>query len=396
MDWRRGWERMELSGLTADERSVYLSVQHLAQDVMAKHSVAYDRNKIFPRDHMQLLGRHGYLGLTVDPAWGGGGASYVAQALAVEALAAVDAATAALYEVHNALHLEGIERYGTDEQRRQWLPALISGEWIGGFALSESAAGSHAAAISTRAMKTSDGYRLQGRKAFVTGAGEADCYLVFATVAPERGIEGITAFWVEQSAAGLEVGPTLEKMGLHALNTAELVFNQVRVPETQRLGREGQGYAIALDLLDGGRIGVAAQGTGILRTVLAKSVQYAKTRHQFGQPIGRFQAIQSLLAEMALDLQAARLLTYEAARQRTAGPLQRPLFAMAKWFASEKAVYHALKAIQIHGGYGYLVESGIERLLRDAKVTEIYEGTTEILRTVIAARLLKDYDWDNV
>lgn len=387
---------MGLSLLNDEENAVRDAARTLIRNEIAPHSAEYDAAGRYPRENMACLGQHGYLGMIVDPDVGGAGTTYLAQTLVVEALAEVDPATAVVYEVHNSLHVEAVSRFGTVSQRERWLPALCQGEAIGAFALSEAEAGSNAAALATRAVKEAHGYRLTGRKMFITGGGEADRYLVFATVDPALGQRGITAFVVDKNAEGLSFGPPMSKMGIRAATTAEVVLDDVFVDEENRLGEEGEGYNMALYLLDGGRIGIAAQGLGIMATALSRSLQYAKERHQFGQPIGQFEGVQWRLANMATDLHAARLMTYEAARHREEGPAQRPLFAMAKLFSSEHAVRHAEDAIQIFGGYGYMTEFGVERLLRDAKITEIYEGTSEIMRWVIASHLLKDYDLDNI
>lgn len=387
---------MSLSFLTDDENAIRDAARSLIGREIAPHSTEYDQHGIFPRANMEVLGEHGYLGMIVAPELGGSGASYLAQTLVVECLAEVDPATAVIFEVHNSLHIEALWRFGSSDQKARWLPNLCRGRTIGAFALSESEAGSNAAALATRAMVVDGGYRLTGRKMFITGGGQADQYLVFATVNPEAGSKGITAFIVEKDAVGISFGPAMNKMGIRAATTAEVILDDVFVPKSDRLGQEGQGYFMALYLLDGGRIGIAAQGLGIMAQALSRSLQYARERRQFGRPIGEFEGVQWRLANMATDLHAARLMTYEAARHREDGPAGRPLFAMAKLFSSEHAVRHAEDAIQIFGGYGYMTEFGVERLLRDAKVTEIYEGTSEIMRLVIASQLLKDYDLDNI
>ncbi len=387
---------MGLSVLTEEENTIRDAIHQLVRDTIAKTSAEFDRTQTFPRVNMELLGKQGYLGMIVDPKWGGGGATYLAQTLVVEAIAAADPATAVIYEVHNSLHLEGIWRYGTDLQKARYLPSLCQGTAIGAFAITEPNAGSNAAALTSRAERHGDRYILNGRKMFITSAGEADRYLVFATLDPSLGERGITAFIVEKETQGLSFGPPEDKMGIRASRTSELILDNVEVPVEQRLGEEGKGYAMALYLLDGGRIGIAAQSIGIMTTALERSLTYARQREQFGETIGHYQGVQWRLADMATDLHAARMMAYEAARRREEGPSQRPLFAMAKLFASEKAVLHAADAIQIFGGYGYMREYGVERLLRDAKVTEIYEGTSEMMRLVIASRLLKNYDLDNI
>lgn len=387
---------MALSILNEEENAIRDAILELVKSTIALKSQEYERLAMFPRENIEMLGRQGYLGMIVDPKWGGAGASYLAQTLVVEAIAAADPATAVIYEVHNSLHIEGIWRFGNEEQKERLLPGLCRGTAIGAFAITEAESGSNAAAMRTRAVKSGQEYHLSGRKVFITSAGEADWYIVFATMDPALGEKGITAFIVPKEASGLSFGPPEDKLGIRASRTSELILDDVSVPEENRLGQEGQGYSMALFLLDGGRIGIAAQSVGIMSTALERSLAYARERQQFGRPIGQFEGVQWRLADMATDLHAARLMTYEAAHRREEGPAQRPLFAMAKLFASEKAVQHAADAIQIFGGYGYMREYGVERLLRDAKVTEIYEGTSEIMRLVIASRLLKEYDLGNI
>lgn len=383
---------MSLTTMTDEEAAIRDAILNLVKTDIAPKSAEYDKSRTFPRENLRLLGRQGYFGMVVPPEYGGAGASYLAQTLVVEALAYGCPSTAVIYEVHNSLHIEGIWRYGTEEQKRRWLPDLISGEAIGAFALTEPQAGSNAAAIRTSGERVADGYRLNGHKVFITSAGEAERYLVFGRLKGTAGPDGMCAWVVEQSSPGLSVGPPLEKMGLHASRTAEVRLDNVLVGEEDRLGSEGQAYSMALNLLDGGRIGIAAQACGILSASLERSLQYARTREQFGQSIGRFEGVQFKLSDMATDLHAARLLTYEAALHREDREKIRTYAAMAKLFSSEAAVRHALAAIQIHGGYGYMQEYGVERLLRDAKVTEIYEGTSEIMRLILANHLLRAGD----
>ncbi len=374
---------------TEDEQAIADAVRQLVATAIAPTSDQNDRDQVYPRENLRVLGQHGYLGMTVPAEEGGGGTSYLAQTLVVEAIAYGDPATAVVYEVHNSLHLEAIHRYGTEAQKARWLPSLIAGQHIGAFALTEPDAGSNAAALATVAEPGEGGYRLRGGKVFITGAGEADRYLVFARLPGTSGRDGITAFVVDKEAPGLSYGRAEEKMGLHAAKTGALLLDQVMVPTSDRLGVEGAGYDMALRLLEGGRIGIAAQALGMLGRALDLSLTYARTRKQFGQAIGRFEAVQFKLADMATDLHAGRLLAYDAARVRDDAQRGRMAAAMAKLFCSEAAVRHCLAAIQVHGGYGYMREYQVERLLRDAKVTEIYEGTSEIMRLVIGSQLLR-------
>lgn len=387
---------MGLSMLDGEDNAIRDAIRALVKKEIAPQSMEYDKSERYPRPNLEMLGSQGYLGMIVDPAYGGAGASYLAQTLVVEAIAEADPATAVIYEVHNSLHIEAIWRYGTENQKRHWLPDLCAGRAIGAFALTEAEAGSNAAAIRSRAVPDEGGYRITGRKVFITSGGEAEQYLVFATLDPAMKTSGITAFVVEKDRPGLSFGPPEEKLGIRASRTSEVILDGVWVPAENRLGEVGQGYKMALFLLDGGRIGIAAQGVGIMSQALQRSLKYAGEREQFGRKIGDFEGVQWRLANMATDLHAARLMTYDAARRREEGESQRPLFAMAKLFASERAVQHAADAIQVFGGYGYMREYGVERLLRDAKITEIYEGTSEIMRMVIASQLLRDYDLDNI
>jgi alkylation response protein AidB-like acyl-CoA dehydrogenase len=376
---------------TKDEKSVAEAIGKLVASAIAPLSDANDRAAVYPRDHLRLLGEHGYLGMTIPQQYGGADLGYVAQTLVVEALAYGDPATAVVYEVHNSLHAEAVFRFGTEAQRREWLPDLLAGTAIGAFALTEPAAGSNAAALTTVAepIEGGGGYRITGGKVFITGSGEADRYLVFARLPQTSGREGVTAFRVDRDAPGLSFGRAEEKMGLHAARTGALLLDGVVVPTSYRLGDEGAGYDMALRLLEGGRIGIAAQALGMLARALDLSVAYTKSRTQFGQPIARFEAVQFKLADMATDLRAGRLLAYDAARLREDPQRGRLAAAMAKLFCSEAAVRHCLAAIQVHGGYGYMREYQVERLLRDAKVTEIYEGTSEIMRLVIGSQILR-------
>ncbi|MGC8488740.1 MAG: acyl-CoA dehydrogenase family protein [Clostridia bacterium] len=378
-----------VGGLDPDARMVQEAIIRVVNSTIQPRSAEYDAAGRFPRENLTLLAEQGFLGMTAPAEYGGAGLPYLAQTVVVEALAYGCPATAVIYEVHNSLHTEAVWRYGTQEQKAAWLPKLIDGTWIGAFALTEAHAGSDAADLVSVARPVAGGYRLTGRKMFISSAGEAERYLVFARLPDTTGRTGITGLMVNRDAEGVSFGRPLEKMGLHASKTAEMILDDVFVPVHDRLGQEGEGYQMALSLLDGGRIGIAAQACGMMAAAFQKSRRYSREREQFGQPIARFEGVQFKLADMAIDLHAARLMTYEAARNRDHPDIRR-LAGMAKLFASEAVVRHALAAIQIHGGYGYMKDYGVERILRDAKVTEIYEGTSEVMRLVIASRLLRD------
>ena len=347
----------------------------------------------FPYDIVRKMGELGFLGLTVSEEYGGAGADTVAYVIAVEEIAKVCASTATIMSVQNSLVCQGFELFGDDSQKRAYLPRLASGELLGAFALTEPEAGCDAAAQRTAARLDGDSYILNGSKHFITNGGFADLVLVFAMTNPSLGTRGISAFIVEKGTPGFTVGREEHKMGIRGTSTCELHFADCRVPASQRLGAEGQGFKIAMALLDGGRIGIAAQAVGIAQGALEAALQYAQTRRQFGQTIGSFQAIQWMLADMSTRTEAARLLTYRAAlakdeANKTGARYSREA-AQAKLFASETAVWVTNRAVQIHGGYGYMKEYPVERFYRDAKITEIYEGTSEVQRMVIAGALMR-------
>lgn len=366
-------------------------VRDLARDKIADRVDLLEREAQFPWEELNLLGRYGILGMGIHEEYGGGGADSLAVILAIEELAQVSASISTLFEVHHVLVAESIHDWGDREQKEEYLPSLCSGDLLGAFALTEPGAGSDAAAIKTRANQVSGGYSINGTKAFITGAGEADLYLVLASTSPEKGKKGITAFLVKKENPGLSFGPPEEKMGLMACHTAEMTFNQCQVQSKDRLGKEGEGLKIALSALDRGRLGIAAQAIGLTQAAFHASSRYAREREQFGAPLSSFQAIQWMLADMATDLRAARLLTYSATSKKEKGEAMTLEASMAKVFASEMAMRHTTKAVQIHGGYGYMREYGVERLMREAKLTEIYEGTSEIQRLIIAREVLKNH-----
>lgn len=374
--------------LDAEQRSVQQAAREFAQRELAPLAAAHDESAEFPWDALRALWSAGYLGMTLPERWGGAGAGILEHTLALEQIARADASVSVLMEVHNTLHAEALVRWGSERARDEVLPRLAR-DRLGAFAITEPQAGSDAAAISTRATKEAGGWRLDGQKAFITGAGAADYYLVFAVTDPAKGSRGITAFEVPKEADGLSFGPPQAKMGIRSAHTGPLFLEGVRVDDDFRVGEPGEGYRIALTLLDFGRVGIAAQALGIAQAALDRAVAYAGARQQFGRTIGEFQGIQWKLAEMATEIEAARWLVYRAAWLQSRPGRHTAEISKAKLFASRVAVRAALDAIQIHGGYGYMREFGVERLLRDAKVTEIYEGTSEIHRLVIAASLLR-------
>ncbi len=369
------------------------AVRDLVQKEMAPIAAEIDEQGRFPAESVRKMGELGLMGLAVSEEYGGAGADTVAYVIAVEEIAKVCASTATIMSVHNSLVCQGLELYGEEAQKKAYLPRLASGSALGAFALTEPEAGCDAAAQRTTARRDGDSYVLNGTKHFITSGSFADLVLAFGMTDPAAGSRGISAFIVEKGATGFSTGREERKMGIRAASTCELIFQDCRVPAAQRLGAEGQGYKIALTLLDGGRVGIAAQAVGIAQGAFEAALSYAQARRQFGQPIANFQAIQWMLADMSTRIEAARLLTFRAALAKDASKKGGGRFsreaAQAKLFASETAVWVADRAVQIHGGYGYMKDYPVERFYRDAKITEIYEGTSEVQRMVIAGALLR-------
>jgi len=371
------------------ERAIQETARRFAREAVAPVAAENDRLRRFPKDLVRGLGALGLLAVNVPADYGGSEAGPVAYALALEEISAADCATAVTMGVTNMVG-ETIARYGTEEQKTRCLPRLASGEWLAGaFGLSEPQAGSDPAAMTTRAVRRGPGWVLDGAKQWITSGDVAGVIVVWAKTDPFAGARGVSAFLVEQGTPGLSIGRHEEKLGIRASTTVPLVFEGCEVPDSARLGSVGEGLPIALSALDGGRIGIGAQATGTIRAALDASVRYAKERTTFGRPIAEHQAIAFMLADMATDRDASRLLTLRAAALKGAGePFGREA-AMAKLFSSEAAQRAVAKAIQIHGGYGFTAEFPVERYYRDARVQTIYEGTSEIQRLVIARALLR-------
>lgn len=376
--------------LTDEQRQIAALAAEIAQREIAPKIAQWDREHTFPREVFTTLNDAGITGIVVPEAYGGVDAGYVAYALAVEELARVDAGTAVTLSVHTMI-ASAIARLGTDAQKREWLPRLASGDVIAAFALTEPDAGSDAAAIRSSAKRDGDAYVLNGRKQWCTNGSVAGVTMgMFRTGG--GGARGVTAFLIENTLPGITVEKITEKLGIHTSNTCDLAFDDVRVPANAMLGAEGDGFGSAMNALYGGRIGIAAQATGILAACLDHSVAFAKDRVAFGRAIGAYEGVSFKIAQMAMDLDAARLLVYRAAALADAG---RPFVieaSKAKLFASTAARKAAAEAIQIHGGYGYTTEFPVERFYRDAKITEIYEGTSEIQHIIIARSLLGKLD----
>lgn len=366
-------------------------VRRLAREKIAPRVHSLEREAQFPWEEIELLAKQDLLGMGIPEEYGGAEADSLSVILSLEELARVSSSISVLLEVHHCLVSESILFWGDEYQKEKYLPSLCQGHLLGAFALTEPLAGSDASSITTRANRENNTYTINGTKSFITGAGEADLYLVLASTHPRKGKKGITAFLIRKDNPGLSSGLPEEKMGLMACHTGELSFTNCQVDEEDRLGEEGEGLKIALSALDRGRLGIAAQAIGLTQAAFDASLSYAREREQFGKSISSFQAIQWMFSDMATDLRAARLLTYSAAMKKERGERITMEASMAKVFASEMAMRHTTKAVQIHGGYGYMIEYGVERLMREAKATEIYEGTSEIQRLIIARELLKNH-----
>jgi alkylation response protein AidB-like acyl-CoA dehydrogenase len=341
----------------------------------------------FPRPILNKMAELGLMGITVPEEYGGSGMDFISYIIAINELSKVSAVIGVILSVHTSVGTNPILYFGNEEQKQKYVPKLAKGEYLGAFCLTEPSAGSDAASLKTRAVKKGDKYIINGSKIFITNGGEADVYIVFAKTDPEKGSRGVTAFIVEKDAPGLIIGKDEKKMGLHGSRTVELSFENMEVPEANRLGEEGEGFKIAMANLDVGRIGIAAQALGIAEAALDAAVKYAGERQQFGKPIIANQGIGFKLADMATAVEAARLLVYRAADLRSKGLPCGKEASMAKLFASQTAREVAIEAVQVFGGYGYTKEYPVERYFRDAKITEIYEGTSEIQRIVISKHL---------
>jgi butyryl-CoA dehydrogenase len=374
--------------LTEAQRLIRDTVREFAENELAPMAAELDRQKRFPDKPLQRLADLGILGMTMPPEYGGAGADTVSGCLALMEISRACASTGVTVSLHNTLTCEIIYRHGTEAQRQKYLPALCRGEILGAFSLTEPTSGSDAASLRTTALLRGDHYALNGTKLFVTNGSRAGAIILFASTDLSRGDGGITAFLVEPTLPGFRVGKQEEKMGLRASDTAELVLEDCLVPVENRIGEEGEGFKIALGSLDNGRAGIAAQAVGIAQACLDASIRYAKERRQFGQPIAEFQAIQWKLANMATEIEAARLLTLRAATLKDRDVPFTMQASMAKLFASEVANRAANEAVQIHGGYGYLQDFPVERYARDARVLTIYEGTSEIHRLIVSRHLL--------
>ncbi|MCK6259252.1 acyl-CoA dehydrogenase [Fictibacillus sp. KIGAM418] len=375
---------------TEEQLMMQKMVRDFAQKEIAPIVDMMDENDQFPTEVVKKMAGLGLMGIPIPEEYGGAGMDYTSYIIAIHELSKVSATVGVILSVHTSVGTNPIYHFGNEEQKQRFIPKLASGEYLGAFALTEPGAGSDAAALKTKAVKKGDKYILNGSKIFITNAGAADTYIVFASTNPEAGPKGISAFIVEKGSPGFSIGKKEKKMGLNGSNTCEIIFDQAEIPEENLLGTEGEGFKIALSNLEAGRIGIAAQSLGIAEAGLQHSLEYAKGRKQFGKPIGAQQGLAFMLADMATKVEAAKLLTYRAANLRTLGIPCKKEASMAKLIASQTAMKVAIDAIQVHGGYGYTKEYPVERLFRDAKVCEIYEGTSEIQRIVLSKHLLQD------
>jgi butyryl-CoA dehydrogenase len=377
--------------LTEEQQLLLRSVREFAEAEVKPHAKEIDETGRFPLDTFKKAAELGLTGIAVPENYGGAGMDHVSYAIVIEEISRVCASTGTILSVQNSLYCDPIYRFGTDEQKQKFLVPYARGEKIGCYALTEPQAGSNAAALATKAVRKGDAYVVNGTKAWITNGGAADAALVYVNTQPEKGEKGITALVVEKGTRGFAVGKEEKKLGVHATACTELSFSDCEVPVANRIGNEGEGYKVALSTLDGGRIGIAAQATGIAQGAFEAALSYAQQRQAFGHPIADFQAIQFMLADMATELDAARLLARRAAWKQDSGARFTMEASIAKLFASEMSTRVTHKAIQIHGGYGYSREYPVERNYRDARITEIYEGTSEIQRLVISSLVLKAY-----
>ena len=374
--------------LTEEQEAVQMAARDFAQTHLLPGVIERDEAQQFPTEQVKIMADLGFMGITADPAYGGSGMDYLCYVLAIKELSKIDASAGVIMSAHNSLACWGIDTYGTHEQKTKYLTPLVTGKAIGAFCLSEPNAGSDASSQKTSAIDKGSHYLLNGVKNWITNGNSADYYVVIAQTEAEKKHKGINAFIVEKTWKGVTVGQKENKLGIRSSDTHQILFQDVEVPKENRIGEDGFGFRLAMEILDGGRIGIAAQAIGIAKGAMEFSMQYARERETFGKPIYKHQLIQAKFADMATEIEAAKLLTLQAAFLKDNKKPYTMQSAMAKYFASKTAMKHAVEAVQIHGGYGYVKEYHVERLMRDAKITEIYEGTSEIHQLVIARELM--------
>ena len=375
--------------LTEEHLMIRDAARDFAQNELLPGVIERDENQTFPSDQVKKMAELGFMGMMVSPDYGGGGMDTISYVLAMEEISKVDASAAVIMSVNNSLVCWGLETYGTKEQKDKYLRKLATGEIIGAFCLSEPEAGSDATSQQTTAIEKNDHYLLNGTKNWITNGNSASVYLVIAQTDPSLGHKGINAFIVEKETTGVIVGKKEDKLGIRGSDTHSIMFNDVKVPKGNRIGEDGFGFSFAMKTLSGGRIGIAAQALGIASGAYELALEYSKQRKAFGKEISRHQAIAFKLADMATEIDASRLLCIRAAWLKDNGMNYDREGAMAKVFASETAMKTTTEAVQVHGGYGFVKEYHVERLMRDAKITQIYEGTSEIQRIVISRSILK-------
>lgn len=374
--------------LTKEQKMLQSVMRDFAERELKPMAAELDAEKKYPKENVAKMARYNMLGMTFPKEWGGAGADEVGYAITVEELSKKCASTALVVSGQNSLVCWPIFKYGTDEQKKKYLTPLLKGEKLGAFALTESNAGTDAISLQTSATLDGDHFILNGTKTFITGAGAVDVYIVMARGKRKSGIKGINAFIMDKDAPGFSIGKIEDKMGIRGSVTGELIFDNCKIPKENLLGEEGKGFQLAMKTLDGGRIGIAAQALGIAQGAMDEAVKYSKERKQFKKTLSKFQGIQWMLAEMETKINAARLLVYSAASLKDQNKPYAKEAAMAKLYAAETAMEITTKAVQIHGGYGYIKDYPVERMMRDAKITEIYEGTSEVQKMIIAANLL--------
>jgi butyryl-CoA dehydrogenase len=375
--------------LSEEQKLLQKTVREFAESEVKPLAKELDETGRFPRETFKKAADLGLTAVAFPENEGGAGFDHIAYSIVIEEISRCCASTGVILSVQNSLYCDPIHRFGTEEQKKRFLQPYARGEKIGCYALTEPQAGSNAAALQTKAVKKGDKYVINGTKAWITNGGAADAAIVYVNTEPSKGEKGITALVVEKGTPGFKIGKEEKKLGINATACCELVFTECEVPAANRIGNEGEGYKVALSTLDGGRIGIAAQATGIAQGAFEAALAWSKERMAFGHPISQFQAIQFMLADMSTEIDAARLLIRRAAWKQDSGARFSMDAAMAKLFASEMATRVTHKAIQIHGGYGYSREYPVERAYRDARITEIYEGTSEIQRLVISSWVLK-------
>lgn len=374
--------------LTEEQLAVQEAAREFAQKELKPGVIERDNKQEYPKEQVKKMAELGFLGMMVPPAYGGGGMDTMSYVLAMEEISKIDNSCSVIMSVNNSLVCWGIDTYGTEAQKAKYLPKLASGEWIGAFCLSEPEAGSDATSQRTTAEDKGDYYLLNGTKNWITNGGTSQVHLVIAQTDPEKGHRGINCLIVETDQAGVVVGAKEDKLGIRSSDTHSIMYSDVKVPKENRLGEDGFGFKFAMMTLSGGRIGIAAQALGIAGGAYELALDYSKQREAFGKPISKHQAVAFKLADMATEIEAAKLMVYRAAWLKDQGMDYDAASSMAKLYASDVAMRHTVEAVQVHGGYGFVKEYHVERLMRDAKITQIYEGTSEIQRLVISRNIL--------